>query len=134
MKQNTHVIHHIFIKSKSLNLKDKLVPSSFPVLERLWVERHGPGQEVDPANDLVDDEKDVASDNQESDSCFRAGKREAPLAVIFKLKIKIIQHVLLFINALKPKQIIKILSGKYLVPILCFSRYFLSCSVYYSCL
>lgn len=88
--ETKHVIHHAFIPSKSLSLSDNAVPASFPVLIRLWVERHGPGQEVNPANDLVDDEKDVASDNQESDSCFKTGK--------------IIQYRLLFITVLKPKQ------------------------------
>ncbi len=67
----THTLFiSFFIQSKSSSLKDNLAPSSFPVIIRLWVERHRPGQKVNPANDLVDDEKDVASDNQESDSCF----------------------------------------------------------------
>lgn len=80
----THTLFiSFFIQSKSSSLKDHLVPASLPVLIRLRVERHRPGQKVNPANDLVDDEKDVASDNQESDSCFYAGKTESRLAVIF---------------------------------------------------
>ncbi len=38
-----------FIQSKSSSLKDNLAPSSFPVIIRLWVERHRPGRKVNPA-------------------------------------------------------------------------------------